>query len=430
MVVNSNLESDCRDAIRDGLEFLDGEVDKTKVSNRQDRRSEIFEHREEMAKLPSIQKLLKDLESLPELKRVIGLITPKTQKPIDTIFTVTFIYGFIHDYGEEHGFVFDENKFSLLYSKLEGYIYETADYRYISPVFNLRLEDDPVTIDDITIRKIAEDDLPDLYGISKEYFIGNIMLFGPPPDFVIEVKSKKDSMGEQEKVIQDFVYALNLFKSVAVQVRNLICIPPKFYPTVIRSQIEIMARRGISFTSTILTKSDVSNFTTFYRSFKKIQKPRELETAIRRFNYGLESRNIEDAVIDFMIALECLLGDRKPELTKTISERASLLLGRNEIDTECLRVIIKKLYNIRSAIIHGSDLQRAYKNAKITENRVKNKLRIITNESILSFLSLLENGKTVDDIKNDLDTSISSATLRTEIKNLAQFDRWAPDIYK
>ena len=185
LVINSNLESVCKDAIKNGLAFLDTKVDKTKTSDELGRRLEIHKHREEMAKLPSIQKLLKDLESLSELERIIGVITPQTQKRADIIFTVSFIYGFIHNYGEEHGFVFDESKFSSLYSKLEGYIYETADYRYFAPAFGLSLENAPVTIDDITIRKIAKADKPDFYGISEEYFIGNIMLFGPPPEYVI-----------------------------------------------------------------------------------------------------------------------------------------------------------------------------------------------------------------------------------------------------
>ena len=199
-----------------------------------------------------------------------------------------------------------------------------------------------------------------------------------------------------------------------------------FRPGAITPYKEIMTGRGISFASTVMTKSDMNNFSTFYKSFKKISKPLSMKTAIRRFHNGLTSRDFEDTVIDFMIALECLYGDNKTELTRTISTRVAILLGKDELDTERLRIRMKNLYSIRSAIVHGGNLNKAYKDAHITKNQAQGKLKEIINASILSFLNLIENKsvlgvkKEIQSIQTDIDMSISSPQYRKQLQKIAK----------
>lgn len=426
LVINSGLESVCKDAIKDGLELLSTKADKTKALDKLGRRLEIFEHRDEIVKLPSIQKLLKVLVDLPELERFRGLITPKTQDAIETHFQVSYIDKFIHEYAYENGFVFDEKKFLSLYTILEDCIYERADFRYFGPLYAFESEEDSVTIDDITIRKISEDEFKKLFGGPEEIFIGNIMAFGIPPKFLIETKSKKCEFEMQIEKIQYFLYAFALFKSQIIQMNEIWCTHPMFHPGTSGSGREIISKRGRKWATATLLKSEMNEFQTFYNRFKKIQKPLPMKTAIKRFHSGLESRDFEDTVIDFMIALECLYGDNKPELTRTISTRVAILLGKDELDTERLRIRVRDLYNIRSAIVHGGNLKKACKDAHITENEAQEKLKEIANASILSFLNLIESKrvlgveKEIQSIKMDIDMSISSPQYRKQLQKIAK----------
>lgn len=419
MMLNHNLYSVCRDALNEGLKFLNSKNNET---HQKDKIALVVDSSDELLRLQEVQNMRNALENIPELTtRIKKLISPETKDTI--IFTINwdFIEKFFLAYVRKNGFVFNEKEFAQLYSELEEYIYGKADYRYLSAAFNLRMEDESLTIDDIIVRKITDKEFMDLFGIPKEVYQMNMILFGPVPEFLLEVISKEYNMAEQQKKIQDFTYVFGLFKSQSLQIREFTCFFPRFYPVELRSSTEVLIRRGKSHDYPVLYKKEFLDFINFYKYYKKIQKPLSLETAIRRFNYGLQALDMEDVVIDFMIALECLFGDKKPNLTRTISTRVALLLGRNDFDTERLRNIVIKLYNIRSTIVHGDDLKESFKKVKITENCVKQKLKQITNESIIAYLNIIEKGKSIDYIKNELDISISNNNLRKELQKLSSY---------
>ncbi|MCH7649048.1 MAG: hypothetical protein IIA83_10635 [Thaumarchaeota archaeon] len=201
----------------------------------------------------------------------------------------------------------------------------------------------------------------------------------------------------------------------SVQIRDVTCILPTFYPVELRSRCGVIIRRGYPYGYPVLKKSELQKFREFYSMYTSIRKPKNLENAVKRFNYGLQSLNFEDMAIDFMIALESLFGS-SDEIAHKISIRIAMLFGQNEFDTECLRHLVKNLYNLRSKIVHGDDVTKALGKIKITENRAKERLGIITRDSIVAYLHLLESGVKDDDIIKHLDTSISNKSLREEIR--------------
>jgi hypothetical protein len=63
--------------------------------------------------------------------------------------------------------------------------------------------------------------------------------------------------------------------------------------------------------------------------------------------------NLEDKLIDAVIALENLFGASKGEQRVRVSHAAAWLLGNNAPDRESLAREVRDLYDERSALVHG-----------------------------------------------------------------------------
>lgn len=407
---NYELNSKCKNAVMKGLELLQ--------TRQEDGKRAIViaqNNLDDVLKLQESQDLLNVMNEIETLtSRMKKLVTPNDESTIQRNIERSFIGKFFDTYARRHGLVFDEESFSKLYSELEGYIYEKADYKYLAPLFNLRLDIEEVTIDDMIVRYMKDEEFEELFGISREWREGRFDFYNSRVDFLAETTSKKYDTSVQEEKIRNFLNAIGIFKMESVQIRDVTCILPTFYPVELRSRSGVNIRRGIPHGYPILVESEIEKFKKFYSMYRNVQKPKNLESAIKRFNYGLQSLNFEDMVIDFMIALESLFGD-EGEITHKISIRIALLFGQNEFDTECIRNFVKKMYGLRSKIVHGDDVGKALQKINITENRAKDRLSSIARNSIVAYLYLIESGMNGKDIIKNLDTSISSQSLRDEI---------------
>jgi hypothetical protein len=77
--------------------------------------------------------------------------------------------------------------------------------------------------------------------------------------------------------------------------------------------------------------------------------------ALDRLNLARRRRSFGDQAIDCSICLEALLGDESPqELSYKLQLRAGLLLGSTLTERQEIRQAIKKLYALRSKVVHGS----------------------------------------------------------------------------
>lgn len=409
MVDNPELYSKCKTAIIKCLGFLHEDDDKPATA--------IQENFDDIMKKSELQELEKYMANMTELtSKIKKLVTPNDEDTIRDQVRHVFIEKFFQTYLRRYGIPFNEKNFLNLYYELESYIYDKADYRYLAPLFNLILDDKTVKIEDLVIRYIEDKEFQELFVMPREFRDLVIDFYNPRVDYLVETKSKRYDINEQQRKINDFLSALGIFKMEPIQIRDIVCILPTFYPVEQRSRIGMIIRRGQPSTYPKLSKQDVPRFSKFYSRYKTIEKPRKLKNAIQRFNYGLQSLSFEDKVIDFMISLESLFGS-SAELTHKISIRVALLLGQNDFDTECLRNFVKKMYNLRSKIVHGDDTTYELQKIKITKNRAKEKLKTITRDSIISYLYLLESGIKSKDIPEYLDTAISNQTVREEIRN-------------
>jgi len=86
------------------------------------------------------------------------------------------------------------------------------------------------------------------------------------------------------------------------------------------------------------------------------------QTARRFFLYGggkeyNPRHNYVDRVVDYMIALEAILvPERDGFIGRRLRERAVSLLRHHNIDRDHTKGLLRDFYNVRSAVVHGSDI--------------------------------------------------------------------------
>jgi|GEM_PF-6818109 hypothetical protein len=122
---------------------------------------------------------------------------------------------------------------------------------------------------------------------------------------------------------------------------------------------------------------------------------------------------IIDTLIDYTIALESLYLLRGEDKRQNLSSRIAALLGKDEREQEQISHIIKKLYDIRSDIVHGSLMDREgdeFLRANIYE--YGDYLR----KSILAFLDLNLRDPSKKVVLGVIDKAILDTDLRREIQ--------------
>ncbi len=97
------------------------------------------------------------------------------------------------------------------------------------------------------------------------------------------------------------------------------------------------------------------------------------QTARRFFLYGggkeyNPRHNEVDRIVDYMTALEAILvPERDGFIGRRLRERAVSLLNHHNIDQDDTNRLLKDFYNVRSAVVHGSDIS-SFKNGILNRN--------------------------------------------------------------
>lgn len=85
-------------------------------------------------------------------------------------------------------------------------------------------------------------------------------------------------------------------------------------------------------------------------------KPQPLYNAVFHFNTSYERRSVSDRLLELMIAMEALFGDKDYQRYK-IPLRCSCLLFNKGNERKEAFTVIKEFYDERSAIVHGGKLE-------------------------------------------------------------------------
>ena len=121
-----------------------------------------------------------------------------------------------------------------------------------------------------------------------------------------------------------------------------------------------------------------------------------------------------------MISLESLYVSSPGEITVRLSNRIATALGKNDLDRENIWRFIKKVYNMRSGIVHGEGLRSNEINGKIyTLDEIIEKLIQMNRHSIMIFMKLVnhynENNK-IDRISDDIDKALINRIFLKKLK--------------
>jgi hypothetical protein len=88
-----------------------------------------------------------------------------------------------------------------------------------------------------------------------------------------------------------------------------------------------------------------------YDSLSNFEK--QILIAVRWIGLGIDENMKTDKIIKFAIALECLLLDKEDNSkSKSLAKRCAYILGNNAEERKNKKIRVKKLYNLRSRIIH------------------------------------------------------------------------------
>jgi hypothetical protein len=148
-----------------------------------------------------------------------------------------------------------------------------------------------------------------------------------------------------------------------------------------------------------LKQSELTKFITLFQQTRQYHASNvisKIEIALDRFHSSYHG-NIEDRIIDQMIAFESLYLGYEQELTYKLAMRTAFLL-RNRTD---FRNIVfnnmKKAYNFRSRIVHGEN-PPPRKTLGVVVSKTDDYLR----QSIVRFLELLSQGESLKNIREKL----------------------------
>ena len=117
-----------------------------------------------------------------------------------------------------------------------------------------------------------------------------------------------------------------------------------------------------------------------------------------------------DKIVDLMICLESLYVEGGGEITVRLGSRVAILLSKNDEEREDCWIFVKKVYNLRSRIVHGEDPKNTEINGiQYTYDELLERLVIIARRSVLIYLQLLplySGNKKIDQIADDLDKAV------------------------
>jgi len=264
---------------------------------------------------------------------------------------------------------FDAKTFDRMYYDLEKFFYnDSVKLQVFSPIYNFSGDFDEIDFGDgLRIRRITTSELEQL---SDEVRLTSQVPSTDIPSlkYVIELRCKtRKLIGETPavKVPSPNVQARETFSKVITALRLFKQGTVGFNVIKAISMIDVPNLVGVPFTDCVykrfrglpytLTEAEPVEFRSFWDTFGKIylRKPTPLSVAIRRFNYAYERDEIEDKLVDYMIAFEAMLTNRKEKSKgRLIARRVGKLI---ETDASILKKIRSELwtaYQLRNDIVH------------------------------------------------------------------------------
>lgn len=222
-------------------------------------------------------------------------------------------------------------------------------------------------------------------------------------------------------IIDNLLTALRLFKAGDISTGNF------FYSR--RSEFFNFVVLSYSWTSTpkflhhfgkgyLLTKDEVSDFMKFRIQINdfitKSKNFNQILLSLRYFNATYRSDEPDDKLIDCITSLEALF-KIDSELAFKLSFRISHLLSKSDEERKKIFLDVKKFYNTRNHLVHGSKLK------EVDRKNIRN-VEMLTDyvrRCLKAFINLAIEGKLTSQFYEDMDVILMNEDERTYIQKVA-----------
>ncbi len=310
----------------------------------------------------------------------------------------------IHVFQKEQRIVFEEDELQKYVNELEAYF--RGDEVIITskhPLDGFYSNAERIELEKgLFIQRVPLNEREEFYsrisfdlGFNKSHILGN-------EDWLInEYVLKEGAINEYAYFIEkEFLKFLRIFKSGRVGMHYYQLESNYWNPDLLVGGVSGHADTFVvGHGDYIMQGDEIEQFTDLWRKYREIDfsKDKALNIAIKRFNDSFTRREVEDRIIDLMIAFEAMFlkESEKMELTFKLSLRTAIFLEDVDAERENLFEFMKKAYDTRSDIVHGVKTKDKIKvkrsiNAgeydEYTLNEFVNKLEDIFRECLLKYI--------------------------------------------
>jgi hypothetical protein len=300
---------------------------------------------------------------------------------------------------------FGERGFRYVYSRMESHLYGELEYTHFIPLHSFTMATKKMILaDKVMIREIVAEEKAHLVDLGLHFSELT------PLKYVAEFHGNNSQ--QADRTFQNLINALKLFKKGAVsygimssQTDQNWC-PMYTYARFLPNAKIHMLR--LPFYE--LNEDEMRRFRKFYKMFERINEKISrllfMQIAIKRFGSAVGEFEIEDRILDLMIALEALYSDSAGDITYRLAVRIPTLLNVNRHYAFFLSRFVKEIYGVRSSLVHGSKIERNLKTTEFSISESAEILESITRSSIRKFLNLLKDFNRKEDIIALLDKAV------------------------
>jgi len=271
-------------------------------------------------------------------------------------------------------FKFRIQTFNKLYKEYEDYLYlDPIKYQCFCILVNFQSDKGKIKLNDgLIIKKISNNERRRIWRMGTVLEFDMLLIKWILQVQVNVTRGQRFTYQLPSEFFNDLIITLRLFKGGVIGYKHLYSYCLSSWDDSMRASFGEKNFSGKMYT---LSKSEVYKFKKWWEEFKRMKGlkiKKEIETAIKRFNYAYDRVNLEDKLIDYIIALESLLLMGEPEKKFKFALRGAFLLGK-EIKNQKERYsymkkakeFLSEAYDLRNKIVHGA---KGLKNKVIINN--------------------------------------------------------------
>jgi hypothetical protein len=320
---------------------------------------------------------------------------------------------------------FDNNKkvFDSTFEKFYLFLTNLLNDTYVVPLFNFEsnIKNKEIKINDVEIRPITENEFYYFTNLNENQNLSNI--FYNLTHVMYTTYSSNDLNSGYDVVKSRFELILDslcltgsgnpIFGTIFRNINNSwIHYDSKYETDVIKQESLFFDTKNLSKLKSIFSSLSDVDFNKKENAFLDISK--------RRFSSALTRSNPIDQLIDLTVSLESLFAPTPGEITVRLSNRMATLLAKNDSQREDYWIFVKKVYNLRSGIVHGDGLRNTEINGKkFTLDEILEKLIDLTRKAILIYIKLVRNysgNNKIHKICDDIDRALINKSFLKEFQ--------------